>query len=437
MKRIILSLTCLFLLIEMVPAAGVTLTAPNGFEFWGLGSKYKITWMGDKMRGPLRLVLMSGNRMVGDIAVNLPLLPSEFLWTAGELLNGPTAKVGRYRVRILDEGALRQDDSNNDFDLVGAMRHEITSPQLGSVWSTGETHVIRWKDEGKPQVTQAGATNVKICLIYGISPGVVATIAHTGNDGQYEWNIPHSILLSEYRVQIVSGTPGTSSYKYGTSQVFKIQPKIIISQPLENSSLFNKEKFDISWSVQGQGYSSTTMIYLMDTQLKNKIYTVANTPTSPGHFQWLIPPPTTIPRGTYRIQLEIRGNPFSNVLATGASKTFSVKPSFHDMAPSMHKQQIREIKVTSPMAGATWRVGEEYDITWTKQGDLAQWVQIVLYKDDHSQSIMTLGNNVENNKSFRWKVPFTGGIPEGKYSILVQDGTSSTKGWSANFYIRK
>ena len=435
MKRVILSLACLVLMVKMVPAAGVTLTAPNGFEYWGLGSKYKITWTGDKMKGPLRLMLMNGNRIVGDIAVNLPPRPCEFLWTAGELVHGSAATVGtRYKVRILDEGYLRQDDSNNEFNLVGAMRHEITSPHLGSVWCTGESHVIRWKDEGKPQAPQIRPDDVKIHLIYGISSGEVATIARTENDGQYEWTVPPSILLSEYRVQIVSGTPGTSSYKYGSSQVFKIQPKIIVSQPLENSSLFNKEKYDISWSVQGQGYSSTTMIYLMDTQLKNKIYTVANTPTSPGHFQWLIPPPTTIPRGTYRIQLEIRGNPYNNVIATGASKTFSIKPSFHDMVPSVHKQLLCEIKVTSPTNGVTWKKGSQYQITWTKQGDLGPFVQITLHKKDHGQYVMNCSGNVDNSGSYTWKV--YDGVPDGTYSIRVQNPSTGTQGWSANFYIR-
>lgn len=117
----------LFLVMPVRAASGekgalLNIIGPNGGERWVKGSIQPITWKSEGITGPVKLVLIKGNTVYGDIVLNQPASGS-YKWVVGDCpASGRSAEPAReYRIRVVDaKNSAIRDDSNGSFRIIAA-----------------------------------------------------------------------------------------------------------------------------------------------------------------------------------------------------------------------------------------------------------------------------------------------------------------------------
>jgi len=87
----------------------LTLTSPNGGETWRRGETRQITWnmAGAYDHTPLRLELVSGDTVLGTIAMDVDAAAGSFTWTVGRLADGSFHTGPNLKIRIrMADGAM-------------------------------------------------------------------------------------------------------------------------------------------------------------------------------------------------------------------------------------------------------------------------------------------------------------------------------------------
>lgn len=116
-KVLVLSLYLPFLLHAK---GAITVQKPNGGERWPKGSVRTISWTSSNLQGLVKLILIKGETLLGEIETNCPA-NGTITWVVGDCpVSGVTAQPGRdYRLRVvsLDNASIR-DDSNSPFHIL-------------------------------------------------------------------------------------------------------------------------------------------------------------------------------------------------------------------------------------------------------------------------------------------------------------------------------
>jgi hypothetical protein len=102
------------------PEASVAVLLPNGGEAWVKGSKRSITWKSRGIGGPVKLVLIKGSIVFGDIVLDQSASGS-YTWVVGDCpASGRSAEPAReYRIRVVSaQDATIRDDSNGSFQIL-------------------------------------------------------------------------------------------------------------------------------------------------------------------------------------------------------------------------------------------------------------------------------------------------------------------------------
>jgi hypothetical protein len=175
----------------------VTTTAPNGGEYWLVGSSQTITWS----RGTgVMAVDVEVSRDSGSnwqkIATNLT--GTSFTWTVT-----PPATADA-RIRVVDSAvSSRFDESNLDFAIA-------SGPYLVVGPNGGET----LRSLGSSNITWLTNTTGTVKLEYRIGNGPKQTIAvSTANDGTAPWYVPN-VASTQVRVFVSNGSAVDSSDAY-------------------------------------------------------------------------------------------------------------------------------------------------------------------------------------------------------------------------------
>ena len=98
----------------------LTVLGPNGGERWVKGSTQTISWESENLTGSVKLVLVKGDTVFGEIEINAPVR-GRYTWIVGDCpVSGKSAEPGRdYRIRVIaaSDPSLR-DDSNGPFRIL-------------------------------------------------------------------------------------------------------------------------------------------------------------------------------------------------------------------------------------------------------------------------------------------------------------------------------
>lgn len=122
--------------------AGVTITSPNGGDYWYVGGAATIdwTWVGDI---PTVDVAYSINNGANWTDIHVTGLVNTGTWIWPDVANSPS-ELCIVRVRDHTTG-FGSDGSDAVFTISGV---EVTSPNGGQTWTNGETHAITWNEVG-------------------------------------------------------------------------------------------------------------------------------------------------------------------------------------------------------------------------------------------------------------------------------------------------
>ena len=315
----------------------LTLTSPNGTEVWKVGESRNITWT---KTGTIANVKLDYSTDAGVTYPNVIIASTDattgtYAWTV------PDAIGNQVRVKITNVGdAAVNDASNANFEIKGSLT--ITSPNNGEVWLVGASQPIIWTKTGT-------IANAK--LEYSTDGGVTypnVIIASTpAAAGSYSWTIPDAIS-STVRVKITN-LADTTVFDASDAN-FKITGSLTLTSPNSGESWIIGSSQNITWTKTGS-IASVKLEYSIDggTTYPNLITASVNAALGTP-YAWTVP---DNPSPTCRVKIT---NTADSTVFDNSDANFRIRGS---------------LTITSPNGAEIWIVGESRNITWTKQGAIA------------------------------------------------------------------
>ncbi|MCX5702217.1 MAG: hypothetical protein NTW64_04490 [Candidatus Omnitrophica bacterium] len=313
----------------------LTLTSPNGTEIWIVSSSHDITWtrQGSIPNAKLEYSTDGGGNYPNVITASTPAANLSYPWSV------PDAIGASLRVKISDvDDATVYDTSNANFEIKGSLT--LTVPNGAEVWKVGESRNITW--------TKTGAfANVK--LEYSTNGGssypnvIVASTDATA--GTYPWTVADAIGVA-LRVKI---TNTLDSAVADTSNAnFEIKGVLVLTAPNGGEAWVVTTSNNITWNRTGS-IANVKLEYSADGGSSYPNTIIASTPAS-ASYPWTIP-------DAIGDQIRVKVTDVLDETVTDASNAnFKITGSF---------------TLTSPNGGEVWIVGENHNITWTKNGSIA------------------------------------------------------------------
>lgn len=385
---------------SIVPVPTITITSPNGGEYWQVASTYNITWTSDEGAGSLiknfhasdKGINLAGNIISAGGTMSIDNVKIEYSIDNGEnwiVIVESTENDGCYEwtipntvsaqclVRISDLDGIPTDTSDAVFSIVPIPVITVTSPDGGEEWETASIQNVTWIHEGL-------IDNVKIEYSNNNGAGWIEIIASTVNDGCFEWTIPDDVSdLCLIRISDIDGDPSDTS-----NAVFSIvpAPTIIVTSPNGGENWEVGSFHNITWTSEG-AVGDVNIHYSInggDSWLEIVQFT-----ENDGCYEWTIP-----------------DTPSSNCIVLVREVDSDAGPwDVSDAVFSIVAQSITGITVTSPNGGETWAVNSAYDITWTSNG--IEGGARIEYSTDRGISWVDIIMNTENDGVYQWTLPDT------------------------------
>ena len=264
----------------------ITVTAPNGGEYWTLGTPQGITWSSQGCTGNVRINLVkAGGGVFGTIDV-VPVASGSYSWTVGQTNSGP-APAGDYRIGLYVPTQDVDDLSDGVFKIMAITDPmvDVYDPASGSQWQKGQKYWIRWRKTGEMR------DRVEINLVNPDSLSRIMKISRyegAPNSGSYEWEIPDSLLPGFYKIEVRD--PLSVS---GTSQRFEIKGAarfITITDPSPYIGWCLGDTQPIRWTFAGLSGNVSLDLLSENGKYLGKINT--GIPVSSGKYTWVV--------GTYK-----------------------------------------------------------------------------------------------------------------------------------------
>jgi sarcosine oxidase gamma subunit len=321
----------------------VNVTAPNGGETWIVGADNNVTWT---KFGSISSVEIRYSENNGST------------WPAGNIIVGSTsAAAGTYTwtipdkignsvlVRITDTADTSTlDDSNAVFSIKGS--YALTSPNGSETWVVGESRNITWTKTGT-----LGNAKLEMSVNGGsVYPTeIVNPVASV--DGTYGWTVPDAIGTQvRVKITLLSDTAVNDA----SSGNFTIKGSLTLNAPNGGEVWTVGSNQPITWSRVGS-IANVKLVYSTDGGVSypevgpdNTI--VASTAAAAGSYSWTIPDAITT-------TARVKAIDFSDASVSDTSNAnFKIAGS---------------LALTAPNGGEAWLIGGSQNITWTKQGAIA------------------------------------------------------------------
>jgi len=190
----------------------LTLTSPNGWEHWDLGTAKTITWNALNYTGTVRLVLFKNGVRFGNIVNGIDAAAGSYNWTVGLTYDNGQATAGtdfRMYLRSTDNTII--DASDMRFALhTSAPQLHLTSHNSGGSWTIGSTQNISWSANGYTGTVRLILFNkaTKIGQIVASVPASQGTYSWTV--GQYQGGTAPA--GSYYAIRLLAGDGSQEDY---------------------------------------------------------------------------------------------------------------------------------------------------------------------------------------------------------------------------------
>jgi len=209
----------------------ITVTSPNGGEFWAIGSTHNVTWTTSGSVGNIMIMYSTNNGTNWSTIVSSTANDGSYSWTV------PAASSSNCKVRISETDGDPSDTSDSVFSIVTASNPEITvtSPNGGEKWAVGSTHNVTWTTSGS-----VGNVRIKYSTNNGSSWKTV--VSSTANDGSYSWKIPNTPSAHcKVRIREIDGV-----LKDASDSVFSI-----VSQSGAAEIFINRSQLNVGAVISG------------------------------------------------------------------------------------------------------------------------------------------------------------------------------------------
>ncbi len=218
----------------ITPTPIITVTTPNGGEYWQSGSNQEITWKSENV--PFVKIEFSSNGLADWITVaNSVPSTGSYAWN-----NIPNMNSSQCRIKITDATyGSPVDVSDNNFTISNQVIKSIKvlTPNGGEDWEAGTKQNITWNS--------SGIANVKIELSTdkGASWGVLVD-NYAGS--AFGWNIGEALNSTSCQIRVSDATDNNVSDI--SDAVFVISPKKFITVTGPQTAVYrSNEPVIITW----------------------------------------------------------------------------------------------------------------------------------------------------------------------------------------------
>ncbi len=387
--------------IDAAPTDTLLLNVPNGGETWTVGENHAIEWTYTGDPGTDVQIELLDNGVPTVLAASVPVgSGGSGSWNWAIPSAQPTGSNYRVRITSLTKPTCT-DTSFADFTIASASI-TVASANGGETWIGGETHSINWTYTGDP------GANVKIELLNGATPAVLAASVPVGAGGvgSWNWTIPTTLTPgSNFTIRVTSTT--NALYLDSSDAPFTILATgIVLSVPNGGESWMGGETRTISWTYTGYP-GATVKLELLNGMTPTTLATGISLGSSgSGSWSWSIPLLQT-PGSNYRVRI-----------------TSEATPSCADTSNDAFTITAPAIVVTSPNGGESWIGGQTKTIQWSYGGDPGANVQIELL-DNGTPSVLAASVPVGSAGSGSWSWTIPASQPAGSnYRIRVTSVTT-------------
>jgi len=293
----------------ILPAASVTVLAPNGGESFLIGDSVAISWSYSTCTGAnVRLELLRDGSVCATIAATTPN-DGAYPWTAAPCGSYTTG----YAIRVTDLSSSATDASDGTFSIEAPCSVALTAPNGGQSYCPGEAVAITWD--------AAGACGADVSLELLQNGSVCSTIAaSTANDGSYAWEAaPCGSYTTGYTIRVTDLGSGVADAS-DASFTIRAACAVAVLAPNGGESFLPDDPVALTWSHGECCGPEVALELLLEGEL---CQTIAAATPNDGAFAW-----TATPCGesTENYQLRVRD------LATGAvdvsDEGFSIRPLY-------------------------------------------------------------------------------------------------------------
>ncbi len=324
---------------SMTPTPKITITSPNGGEYWQSGSNQEIRWVSENIQNVKIEFTSDGGANWSTIVNSTTTNTGTYPW-----INIPSMHSLQCKIKITDaKYGSPTDQSDNNFTISNQITKSIKvlSPNGGEDWEAGTKQNITWNS--------AGISKVKI--EFSTNKGATWTVLSDSlAGGAYEWSLSESlnstqcqVRLSDYRDIQVSDV---------SDAIFTISPRkyIFVTQPRGPVTYKDSDVIDIVWESSG---IKTVGIKFTHTNGVAKypdipdFYILVDKVANQGHFKTSF----SIPSDQYYVVVYNADE--------GANKT----PSARNIGNfTITKTAVSSITVLTPNGGEQW-LGNEANVS--------------------------------------------------------------------------
>ena len=221
---------------------GIEVTAPNGGETWNTLGVETISWsttgdVGDEVK----LELWQGGALERVIAWTVPAADGSYAWT----VPGDVAAADDYQVKVYSRSNVSIGDLSDGAFSVAESGVQVTAPNGGESWRTGDTQTVTW--------TTAGAAGASLELQLWKGGAFARTLASAVDAGlgAYDWTLPYNLTAgADYQVRAACiDQPSLTDLSDGVFTV--THPTLTVSAPGNGDTWYVGSTYDIAWSADG------------------------------------------------------------------------------------------------------------------------------------------------------------------------------------------
>lgn len=255
-----------------LPPCIVTVTSPNGGEFWDSGTSRTIVWStGETCGGSVRIELLRDGAPCRQITASTAN-DGSYSWVV-EPCDG--LEEG-YAIRVVDLSSGNSDESDAVF-TIPICGLELTRPAGGEIWQEGTTEPILWNS------TDPCGDHVRLDLVR--NGAVCRTITYrTPNDGHYDWLVQNcGTSVDGYMLRVTDTSTGSSDESGGAIEISEPPCRIEVVSPAGGEVWNEGDGYEIRWNSYDDCGSSVKIELVRDGEVCALIH--PGTPND-GSFLW-------------------------------------------------------------------------------------------------------------------------------------------------------
>lgn len=343
----------------------LTVTSPNGGEFWEIGSIKTITWEGGwGIIDNVKIDYSYNNGESWNTITSSTPNNGNYQWTV------PNPQATECKIRVSGADGHPPDISDESFFIVSPKTLTLTSPNGGETLLCGDIYDITWSSTG-----DLGPVKLE-----HISEGRdwQTITPSTPNDSHFTWEVPGT-EGSTFKVR-VSGSGGEPSDE--SDGVFSIihPPGFTLTYPNGGEIIKTGDSYMVTWTSRG-----------WDGQVR-----IQFSPDNGATWTWSSPYLSN--SGSYTWY--VNQTPSDQCLLRVADVEGHASDS-SDAVFSVLDQPF--IQVISPNGGENWQVGSQQFITWKTSNQINGVV--LEYSINNGSSWTTISQGTSNSLSYLWVIP--------------------------------